>query len=655
MKQFRHGISGLAFLGAAALLAVSCGGDDEGGEGGAAKGGSGGKGTSGSTGKGSSGAGSGGRSGAANGGEPNEAGAPSSGGAAGQTGGEGGSNAGAGGGETEAIILTPGDEVSAMISAEDGGTITLGRLSLEIPPDALDEDTEITIKGFAESGALFVLEPDGLSFDTPVRAHFTYPAAPPGEAEEEELTIVFAETAGLGDPSELVSADTLQRTGDTEYRATVELEHFSYVHWFQVRSDDLVSSQFVTTTDLTPFIIDDVPVGVEFGLVHAYSLPESSDFSFTVEDDEEKGFSDRFDGRITSVSLLSTTSYPAGTIAALPAGDEAVDGAPAPLGPAPLSVTRLFRCESEGEAEAGVGPRIHVQADIRRKRLHLEFDESVGYRYFRELEVEEASDVTVVPTYFHLDSHPLTCVDRPSVVRAFANPSIAAAMTARVKAAFKEYCTFLSDDSSCQSPNPDLAITNVLDPVFQVGPNAAARIEAAFPCGAGPLGTTVCGTQGAFATGEYVFLLATFGGDIPTDDPVGLFQHAFVFDADGITSNNYVPSSQFPKDFFQGTDKWYQLFYTPTDGFSLRVIDARVSTSSPVASGARLIVAGREFAAFIPRAELDGTSPGFRVSTFRHEGDYGLDGGPWSASYHPPLDEPLMPAAAGEVIVLPED
>jgi hypothetical protein len=28
---------------------------------------------------------------------------------------------------------------------------------------------------------------------------------------------------------------------------------------------------------------------------------------------------------------------------------------------------------------------------------------------------------------------------------------------------------------------------------------------------------------------------------------------------------------------------------------------------------------------------------------------------PWDASYYPPLDEPLMPAAAGPVIVLPED
>jgi hypothetical protein len=150
-------------------------------------------------------------------------------------------------------------------------------------------------------------------------------------------------------------------------------------------------------------------------------------------------------------------------------------------------------------------------------------------------------------------------------------------------------------------------------------------------------------------------VLATFGDDIPLADPTSLFQHAFVFDADGNTQNNYVPPAQYPDDFFAGTDKWYQLFYTPDAGFTLKVVDARISTSNPVASNARMVVAGRELSAFIPRAELDGTAPGFRVSTFRHEGDYGLQGGPWDASYYPPLGEPLMPAAAGEPIVVPED
>lgn len=57
-----------------------------------------------------------------------------------------------------------------------------------------------------------------------------------------------------------------------------------------------------------------------------------------------------------------------------------------------------------------------------------------------------------------------------------------------------------------------------------------------------------------------------------------------------------------------------------------------------------MVIAGRELAAFIPRSELNGSAPGFRVSNFRHEGDYGLQGGPWDAAYYPALDDPLMPA-----------
>ena len=54
--------------------------------------------------------------------------------------------------------------------------------------------------------------------------------------------------------------------------------------------------------------------------------------------------------------------------------------------------------------------------------------------------------------------------------------------------------------------------------------------------------------------------------DIPLADATSSFQHAFVFDADGSTANNYVPPVAYPDDFLAGTDKWYQLFYAPQGG-----------------------------------------------------------------------------------------
>ena len=57
---------------------------------------------------------------------------------------------------------------SIVISAEEGGIITNGRVTLEFPPQALSEDTEITIE-MATDGTLGVeLGPHGIQFNKPV-------------------------------------------------------------------------------------------------------------------------------------------------------------------------------------------------------------------------------------------------------------------------------------------------------------------------------------------------------------------------------------------------------------------------------------------------------------------------------------------------------
>lgn len=116
----------------------------------------------------------------------------------------------------------------------------------------------------------------------------------------------------------------------------------------------------------------------------------------------------------------------------------------------------------------------------------------------------------------------------------------------------------------------------------------------ALPRGEGPVGLTLCGTPGTIAAGDYELVVATFGDDIPLDYAYSYFQHAVVFDADGDTDNNYEPPLQYVDDFFGGSDMWFQLFYDPALGFSLKVVDARISTSNPVSSNARMVIAGRE-------------------------------------------------------------
>ena len=57
---------------------------------------------------------------------------------------------------------------SKMISAETGGVITNGRVTLEFPPYALSEDTEITIEMLNDGTLGADLGPHGIQFNRPV-------------------------------------------------------------------------------------------------------------------------------------------------------------------------------------------------------------------------------------------------------------------------------------------------------------------------------------------------------------------------------------------------------------------------------------------------------------------------------------------------------
>ena len=57
---------------------------------------------------------------------------------------------------------------SKMISAEDGGTFTHGRVTLEFPPNALDTDTEISIRALDDETLSVELGPHGIRFNRSV-------------------------------------------------------------------------------------------------------------------------------------------------------------------------------------------------------------------------------------------------------------------------------------------------------------------------------------------------------------------------------------------------------------------------------------------------------------------------------------------------------
>lgn len=205
-------------------------------------------------------------------------------------------------------------------------------------------------------------------------------------------------------------------------------------------------------------------------------------------------------------------------------------------------------------------------------------------------------------------------------------------------------CTDLSDGKRCERPQPEQRIEGVLDPIVRLSSAAATRVlGGAYACSGGTFGKTLCAPNASAAAGDYVMLVAQFGADVPLAGSRFL-QYAFVFDSDGDTGNNWEPLAAYPKDFFQGADLWYEATFAPSTGWAMKVRDVRQGLAE-VPSGARIVFRGRQMAILIPRSELDIDRPGFRVTAFAHDGDYGLRGGAYSADYFPGLDSSLQPIA----------
>ena len=162
-----------------------------------------------------------------------------------------------------------------------------------------------------------------------------------------------------------------------------------------------------------------------------------------------------------------------------------------------------------------------------------------------------------------------------------------------------------------------------------------------FPCGPGEFGFTVCG-QSSFPAGRAFVIGVTYDDDIVIQDPLNIYQYGFVFDSDGDTTNNYEASESFPNDFFDGTDIFYVLAYTPQTGWELTGTDVR-GERRDIATGARAVIRGDSIMMLVPASEIDLEQPSYRLTAFRHTGDFGLNPpNDWDADVVPPVDQPLI-------------
>lgn len=160
-------------------------------------------------------------------------------------------------------------------------------------------------------------------------------------------------------------------------------------------------------------------------------------------------------------------------------------------------------------------------------------------------------------------------------------------------------------------------------------------------------GLTVCpDTEKALVAGDFIFISFNVLADVPLNDLLDFYTYAVVFESDGEAANDWVPLPAYAGDFYQGTDTWYELSYFPGSGWQVsatKVTSGALRTTEAMATDARATVRGNSIHFAIPRSELTGEAPKFRITAFRHKGDYGQNPPyDWSADYHPRLNEPLF-------------
>lgn len=181
----------------------------------------------------------------------------------------------------------------------------------------------------------------------------------------------------------------------------------------------------------------------------------------------------------------------------------------------------------------------------------------------------------------------------------------------------------------------------MLDTLFGRGKNRKTG-EVLYPCGQGNEGLTLCAELPLEGTeGDYLVISNVLQEPFDVADPDHFFQFGFVFDSDGDSTNNYQPSSSYPMDFYKDTDRWYSAEYRPDQGWNLKVTDARNGHIVRMSSAAKVVIRDYVVILMVPKSEFSIANPTYRITSFRHNGDYGLTSGIWDGYMYPDLDQPL--------------
>jgi len=164
--------------------------------------------------------------------------------------------------------------------------------------------------------------------------------------------------------------------------------------------------------------------------------------------------------------------------------------------------------------------------------------------------------------------------------------------------------------------------------LYQVNPETKTEIfDKEYPCSGSQSGAkVVCGDLVLANALNILVATMVMVDAVVIDDTFHSYIYSLALDSDGSSTNNWKWVPPYDYDIYQGTDLWYQLIGDhTTQTWSLvakKVDDAQQVTT--VQTAARAVIEGPKITFYVPMDELPAPVPGFRVTTFGHDGNYSV-------------------------------
>lgn len=133
------------------------------------------------------------------------------------------------------------------------------------------------------------------------------------------------------------------------------------------------------------------------------------------------------------------------------------------------------------------------------------------------------------------------------------------------------------------------------------------------------------------STGSHLMAFARHKAAIPPANPNRSYVFALVVDSDGAAINNWIYRGNFDWDYFQGTDRWYQLIWDHVNkAWKVTVTQVdNAKTMTEVPSSVRAIREKDAVMWAISSDEFPIARPKYRLTAFVHDGRFtaGMRGG----------------------------